>query len=119
MGNQTHQNVNGPYEHDLHLWALLGEHEPRCHPRRDLPPVEAPGAAAPHWFMGSSMLPGVPCGGLLSTSQLRSRKGQRGNFSKFQAHLVPRAGSGLAAFTSLGNTGQALQLFPFPLQLPA
>lgn len=56
---------------------------------------------------------------LLSTSKLRSWKGQGGNFSKFQAQTVPGAGSGLAAFTSLGNTRQTLQLFQFPSYVQA
>lgn len=73
----------------------------------------------PAGLVGSGAFPGVPCGPQLSTSKLWSWKGQKGNFSKFQAQSVPEAGSGQAAFTSLGNTGQALQLFQFPLHLPA
>jgi len=116
----NHQNINGPCEHHLHPQALLGEHQPCCHPPRDLLAVGPLRTAAPRRLVGSGVLPlGLPCGAQLSTSKLPSRKGQRGNFSKFQAQPAPGAGSGLAAFTSLGNTGQALQMFQFPLQRSA
>lgn len=58
-------------------------------------------------------LPVVPCGAPFPTSKTWSWEGQRGNSSVFQAQTVPGAGSGLAAFTTLGNTGPESQLFQF------
>ena len=119
MGNPTHQNVNGLCEHHFHPQALLGEHQPCCHPPGDLPAAGAPGAAAPHRARG---LWCAPRGALqCSAFHLQATELERavGEFQQIPGTASPWGRIWPGCIYLIGKYWQALQLFQLPLHLPA